>query len=173
MVVFPPMYKYCFIVLACTLLISCNRTTEPKQNLKTEFEYKQTVPQGEITDEKKGKQVWFAYGALRGVQDVPASGVAQSFVFENGSTQHGLQVNVGLPGDDRFYEGWLFNPDTEDMISTGHLRSLLGDERHVLQFTTEEDLQKYTSVIITIESDDGNPAPGKRVVEGILKTVQR
>lgn len=128
---------------------------------------------GVIVDEQKGKETFFAYGAIAGRKETPTNGFAKTHRFENGQFLHTLQVNIALPKDGTFYEGWVENSKTGENISTGHLKSMLGDTRHTLSFETEKDLTAFTKVTITLEKDDGNSAPGTVVAEGTLKELKR
>ena len=135
--------------------------------------FRYNIPSGAVQDLRFGKEVSFAYGPIAGTQDIPANGLAKVHVFEKGVSLHTLQVNVTLPKDGSFYEGWLLDPQTEERISTGHLNSLFGDVRHNLDYKVERDLSAFTHVIITLEKDDGNPAPGMEVATGTLKELKR
>ena len=172
--------KYFHILpLALLILSACSRQPDKQlsdveeEDLQTEFEYKQTIPEGGIVDENHGAQVWFGLTSLSGVDDFIANGVAQTFVFEDGASQHGLQLNIERAQDGYFYEGWLVNPSNGDVLSTGHLRSLFGDVRHALQFQSDDNLTGYTKVIVTLEPDDGDPSPAEHAAEGTLKEIQR
>ncbi|MDD5041614.1 MAG: anti-sigma factor [Candidatus Peribacteraceae bacterium] len=135
--------------------------------------FRYNIPSGAVQDLRFGKEVFFAYGPISGTKEVPSNGLAKVHVFEKGVSLHTLQVNIALPKDGYFYEGWLLNPATNERISTGHLKSLFGDVRHNLDHQEERDLREFTKVIITLEKDDGNPAPGTQVATGTLKELKR
>lgn len=120
-----------------------------------------------------GKEEWFAYGALSGVGGHAANGVMQSYRFENGSFAHTIQANILPPEDGYFLEGWLVHPETKDVLSTGQLKNHFGDSRHSLRFDSDRDLTAYTKVVVTLEPDDGDPAPAEHVADGELKHVER
>jgi len=75
------------------------------------------------------------------------------------------------PEDGFFYEGWLVVPSPLSFISTGEV---VADEHGVYRndFTSEDDLSVYTKYILTIEPDDGDPAPAEHVVEGDFELIQ-
>ena len=135
--------------------------------------FRYNMPSGNVQDLRFGKEVWFAYGAIAGTQNTPANGLAKTHIFEKGSSMHTVQVNIALPKDGYFYEGWLLNPDNHERISTGHVRSLFGDVRHNLDYKAETDLRAFIQMIITLEKDDGNPAPGIEVATAQLKELKR
>lgn len=68
-----------------------------------------------------------------------------------------------LTGSD-FYEGWLVIPGTTTFISTGEM--VLDRGRWVLDFESETDYTDYSLVVITVEPDDGDPAPADHILEG-------
>jgi len=135
--------------------------------------FRYNMPSGNVQDLRFGKEVWFSYGAIAGTAQTPANGLAKIHVFEKGSSMHTIQLNVALPKEGYFYEGWLLNPKTNARISTGHLKSLFGDVRHNLDFKSDQDLRTYTQVIITLEKDDGNSGPGMDVAMATLKELKR
>ena len=154
------------------LLAGCGSGTDGSAPLGSES-FRYNIPSGAVQDLRFGKEVFFAYGPVSGSKDFPANGLAKVHVFEKGVSLHTLQVNVAMPKDGTFYEGWLVNPKTNERLSTGHLKSLFGDVRHNLDYQAERDLRAFTKVIITLEKDDGNPAPGTEIATGILKELKR
>lgn len=126
---------------------------------------------GKVEYAGHGNEEWFAYGALTGVEGVNANGVAQSHYFEDGRYLHTTTLNIEPAQDGYFYEGWLVKG--LDVVSTGHLTNNFGDTRHSLRFEKDVDYTGYLNVVITLEPDDGNPAPAGHVAEGKLKVTKR
>lgn len=163
------------------LLSSCvPQKPKSETSVKVEDSYgtelfNQAMPSGgKVSDETHGDEVWFAYGAASGIGGTAANGVLMAHRFADGTYVHTAQVNIALEPEGSFYEGWLMHPKTRDVVSTGHLTSHFGDVRHFLKFETDRDLREYTSVQITLEEDDGNPAPSEiQVAGGVLKVTQR
>jgi hypothetical protein len=169
--------KKLLLPLAALFLFSCtpaqpgSAVEEPP--LDTE-EVMQVMPQGgKIVDPDHGEEVWFAIGPMEGVGTTPANGVAQLHVFKDGATVQTMQMNIERAPDGFFYEGWLVNPEGGDPISSGHATSNFGDTRHFLHYTSDQDLRAYTKAVLTLERDDGNPAPAEHVAEGTLKHYER
>ncbi|MDO8469212.1 MAG: hypothetical protein Q7S29_05650 [Candidatus Peribacter sp.] len=154
------------------LLAGCGSAGGDDKPLGSES-FRYNIPSGAVQDLRFGKEQFFAYGAIVGTAATPANGLTKIHVFEKGVSLHTLQVNVALPKDGSFFEGWLVNPKTNERLSTGHLKSLFGDVRHNLDYQAERDLRAFTKVIITLEKDDGNPAPGTEVATGMLKELKR
>lgn len=157
-------------------LVACGQsdslTVEEQDNTEV---YVMAMPgkDGEVRDTDHGLETWFAYGALKATEGHHGSGVAHAHVFEDGHFIHTAQFNIERPEDGYFYEGWLVHPETKRFISTGHMKSHFGDVRHSLRFSSDVDMRAYTKVVITLEPDDGDPAPAKHVGEGTLKETKR
>ena len=157
------------------LLTSCKEekvSIQKPDNLET---HSQPMPTGGVVvDDRFGKEVWFAYGSINGEGDTSANGVLQAHYFEDGSYAQEMQLNIQRPEDGSFFEAWLINPDTGDLISAGHLHTMFGDVRHANQFTSDIDYRSYTIVHVTKELDDGDPKPSDILVaKGTLKPVER
>lgn len=100
-----------------------------------------------------------------------ASGTASS-VFVDGVFKLRAEFE-GLPdpqGTD-FYEGWLIRTSpTFDVISTGP--AVLVDGFYVNTYASETDYTSHAQYVLTIEPDDGDPAPAWHVLEGNLSPVE-
>ena len=161
------MKKFNILLSVCTVFLSaCASTPDTDNNAQQPSDIPYTIPEGE----GNGEEQWFGYGAISGVGDTAANGVAQSRVYEDGSYVHMLNVNIHTAPDGFFYEGWLVKGS--DVISTGKLSNALGDTRYALQFESDDDLRQYTKVVITLEKDDGNAAPDMHVAEGNLHVME-
>ncbi len=95
-----------------------------------------------------------------------ATGMAW-IVVEDGKTFHRV-VAYDLPeltnGD--FYEGWLVRPAPDfDFFSTGAMIFDDAENAWVLDYETEGDRSDYSNVVITLEPDDGDPAPAEHILE--------
>ena len=161
------MKKLSLIFVGLLLLTACGKE---KDIGKEEIQYS-LPPEGGVVDPDNGKETWFAFGPIGGVDETPANGVVQSHGFENGHYLHTIQLNISIPDDGYYYQGWLEKDG--DLVSTGHMNNRWGDTRHSLRFETGESMQDYLNVVVSLERDDGNPAIGKRVAEGKLKVTQR
>jgi anti-sigma-K factor RskA len=82
-----------------------------------------------------------------------AHGIAR-VLSEDGATA--LHIHVAdLPSTEGFYEVWLINPDTGQMISVGVLG---GQQDVVLPLAEAIDLTEYRLVDVSAEPLDGDPA---------------
>ncbi|HAI98589.1 TPA: hypothetical protein DCL30_03585 [Candidatus Peribacteria bacterium] len=161
------------LFLLPALLLSACWWQQDDQGIGTET-YNVILPQnGKAVHPKYGKETWFAYGALNGVGGSVANGVAQAYLFEGGAYDLSLQLNAQIAKEGTFYEAWL-KTGSGQMLSAGHLVNHFGDVRHQLQFESKEDFSGDLRVVVTLEKDDGNPAPSDQVIaEGTLKPTKR
>ena len=88
-------------------------------------------------------------------------------VVEDGRTFHRV-VAKDLPeiADDYFYEGWLVRPEPDfDFFSTGGMIFDETNDTWILDYEVEGDRSDYSNVVITLEPDDGDPAPAEHILE--------
>ena len=85
--------------------------------------------------------------------------------FVGGTFTHKVLANLPDPEPGFFYEGWLVRPSPFRILSTGKMIKSQ-DGKYVLSFSSKSDLRRYTNVVITIEPDDGDPAPAGHILEG-------
>jgi hypothetical protein len=105
--------------------------------------------------------------SLHDVTGGNATGIANS-TFKDGSySLYASFANLKEPNNDDFYEGWLVRKDPFDFISTGKVEKLGGMYTNI--YSSQKDLSKYNLYVLTLEPNDGNPAPAKHIVEGVLK----
>lgn len=74
--------------------------------------------------------------------------------------------NLPEPQNDDFYEGWIVRQEPFEFISTGEL--MLVDGEYVNGYRSDEDLTEYDFYVLTIEPNDGDPAPADHIVEGTM-----
>ena len=70
--------------------------------------------------------------------------------------------------DDYFYEGWVVRNSPLSVISTGPTE--INDGVHSNNFTSEEDLRDHSFYVLTLEPNDGDPAPAEHILEGNVVT---
>ncbi len=106
-------------------------------------------------------------GFLEDVSGGNASGVAKAS-FEDG-TYKLLASFSDLPPleKDYFYEGWVVRKNPFDFISTGAAKNMGGIYNNLYQ--SDQNLTDYDFYVLTLEPDDGDPAPAAHIVEGTMK----
>lgn len=165
--------KNTILLLSASLIIltGCGDKRSSRSEVQDPQEIQYAMPQGKMHFEGHGDEQWFAYTAITGTDDTRANGVAQSHMFEDGQFLHSINLNIEAAEDGYFYEGWIVNGPS--VISTGHLSNYFSDSRHSLKFESTNDFTKNLHVIVTLERDDGNPAPDVHVAEGVLRVTDR
>ena len=147
-------------LLSTALLVACQPSAEPGNTGDT------PTPQPSVSDEPE--RVWLATAPLSGVGDYNANGATRSDFFDDRTYKHELELNIEQAKEGYFYEGWLVNPENGNFISTGEVENIAGDVRHKMEFEVRRDLRPYMKVVVTLEPDDGDPAPAEHVAEGTL-----
>jgi len=75
------------------------------------------------------------------------------------------------PIDDDFYEGWVVQKDPFMFISTGIVKKINGV--YINAYKSGEDLTNYDFYVLTLEPNDGDPAPADHIVEGTMKITSQ
>lgn len=79
--------------------------------------------------------------------------------------------NLPEPVNGAFYEGWLVQQNPLDFFSTGVVEQ---DENGVYIDTYTDDVdwnQSHNFYVLTLEPNDGDPAPADHIVEAVLTPV--
>lgn len=85
------------------------------------------------------------------------------------SGQSFLSASATLPAleEGYFYEGWLVRSEPLSVVSTGAMEEEMPLEFYN-DFTGDVDYSDHPKYIITLEPDDGDPAPAGHVADGTL-----
>lgn len=78
----------------------------------------------------------------------------------------------GLPALEEgfFYEGWVVRRgDDFSVISSSALEMV--DGVYTNSYASETDLTDHTFYVLTLEPDDGDPAPAEHILEGVMEDV--
>lgn len=68
-----------------------------------------------------------------------------------------------------FYEGWVVRQGDEmRVISTGPT-TVVDENSHINIFESTQDLTDHTYYVLTLEPDDGDPAPAEHILDGYFK----
>ena len=115
------------------------------------------------------KQYYLAgYQFERFVKSYPNSDKIQQATFLEGNYTL-VVVFDGLvdPEGSDFYEGWIVRQgENQSVVSTGVVSKKDGVYKNL--FISEKDLSDHTFYVLTIEPDDGDPAPADHILEGTL-----
>lgn len=105
-------------------------------------------------------------GSLADVAGGTASGIAKAgYTTENGYMLYATFKNLPELEEGYFYEGWIVRRGEEfSALSTGELEMVDGE--YVNAYASGDDLTDHTFYVLTLEPDDGDPAPAEHVLEG-------
>lgn len=106
-------------------------------------------------------------GILHDVSGGEGSGVVQA-IFENGEYKlRASFADLPEPQGTDFYEGWVVRRgESFSAISTG--KAEVVDDYYDNNFSSDIDLIDHDFYVLTIEPDDGDPAPAGHILEGVL-----
>jgi len=109
----------------------------------------------------------FGFSAdLKDVSGGEATGHVMSGNVIDGYTLYAYFEGLPHPEDGFFYEGWVVRQNPLSVISTGKAKRSLGD--YLNTFNSKEDLTDHEQYVLTLEPDDGDPAPADHVLEGTM-----
>lgn len=77
--------------------------------------------------------------------------------------------NLPVLSPDFFYEGWVVRTgNNPEAISTGKVFAVDNNTTYINEFGTDVDLTDHDLYVLTLEPDDGDPAPAAHILEGTL-----
>ena len=100
-----------------------------------------------------------------------ATGVAQANFTDSAYSLLATFENLPDPQGSDFYEGWVVRKGLNlSVISTGKAEKKDGVYQNI--YTADQDLTDHNFYVLTIEPDDGDPAPAEHILEGTMTAVQ-
>ncbi|MFC1599533.1 anti-sigma factor [Patescibacteria group bacterium] len=103
---------------------------------------------------------------LEDVSGGTATGNAGAY-FEEGYNLFAEFNGLPHPEEGYFYEGWVVRNSPLSVISTGKAERSLGD--YFNDFQSDDNLLDHDFYVLTLEPDDGDPAPAEHILEGTMK----
>jgi hypothetical protein len=135
-------------------------------NKKEIKEVKKVSNVKQITEPVQPEEKYF--GDLTDVSKGNANGVATASFKDDQYQIVARFHNLPEPTGTDFYEGWIVRKGLNfDVISTG--KAIKENGEYINVFSSEKDLTDHTFYVLTIEPDDGDPAPAGHILEGTLK----
>lgn len=112
------------------------------------------------------KDWWSA--ALADVTGGNSYGIAYANQTSGSFTLIAQMGNLPEPASGYFYEAWLVRREGElAVLSLGTAQKT--ENGYATVYLTSTDVSDHDFFVITLESDDADPAPGEHILEGILK----
>jgi len=173
-----------FIVLMAIVLIGASCTQKQTSNLNTEAVMMKVEPTEDTmmkgTDETMEKEMMeMIYQFIGNLVDVTlgktitgintgnnATGVAQANFEDNTYSLLATFENLPDPKGTDFYEGWVVRKSPFDVISTGKIEKKNGVYTNM--YSSGQDLTDHDFYVLTIEPNDGDPAPAEHILEGTM-----
>ncbi|MFZ1523062.1 MAG: thioredoxin family protein [Candidatus Saccharimonadales bacterium] len=148
------------IILGVSMYVKGMRGTG--QNVEQKVD--QPKPNNSDNAQVRGKYDY--YGTLSSVDGSSASGEAGYSFLNSNFVMLAKFSNLAEPQSGYFYEGWLVDSTNNKFISTGKANSVTGTRLN--SFSSSTDYSSFNKYVLTIEPDDGNPAPATHILEGGL-----
>ena len=133
----------------------------------------------ELSDEREINETYAFVGALSDVtnaaniQNTQFTGAASGEAKIRSTDNFQLEVNfknLPAPAGDSFYEGWVVRKGAnQSVVSTG--KATINDGQYTNKFTSDTNLQDHTFYVLTLEPNDGDPAPADHILEGTMLRV--
>jgi len=119
------------------------------------------------------KDAEYAYiGVLSDVSGGTATGTAMANYDEDGYMMYATFDGLPALEDGYFYEGWIVRRgDNFDVISTGELT--MTDGVYTNSYASGADLTDHSFYVLTLEPDDGDPAPAEHILEGVMEAKEQ
>lgn len=115
----------------------------------------------------EGQLVDVTSGEVRGINtNGEALGVAKSNYDGTQYLLYATFESLPDPNEDDFYEGWIVQKDPFMFLSTGIVNQVNGVYTNA--YKSGEDLTNYDFYVLTIEPNDGDPAPADHILEGTM-----
>jgi hypothetical protein len=103
---------------------------------------------------------------LKDVSGGNSNGYAVAYSGESYTLLAGFE-NLPNPEGSDFYEGWVVRKQPLSVISTGKAVKVKAGE-YQNSFITQEDYGDHLLYVLTLEPDDGDPAPATHILEGTV-----
>jgi len=118
------------------------------------------------------KEMSFAYsGDLMDVSGGAASGIAKADFSEGVYRLLATFSDLPDPTGTDFYEGWVVRRgENMSVISTGRVPNIEGI--YTNSYMSASDLTGHDFYVLTLEPDDGDPAPAAHIVEGMMEALR-
>lgn len=140
---------------------------EMKEAIPTTDELKK-----ELDDSTKEAMERFVYdydGTLEDVSGGDAFGTVSAAYIDGTYSVRALMYNLPETEEGFFYEGWVVRKKPLDIVSTGPVDIDINSKVYVNKYQSGKDLTDHNFYVLTLEPDDGDPAPSEHILEGTLE----
>jgi hypothetical protein len=154
-----------FTILIISILItgcSHNKTIEQKIDLSVT----ETTTEPLIIEPIPTESDYQYSANLIDVTNGNATGTAYAKLENNNYMLYATFENLPELKNDFFYEGWIVRKSPLSVLSTG--KAFIENNKYENNFLAEGDLTDHDFYVLTLEPNDGNPAPADHILEGTL-----
>lgn len=163
-----------FFLLSVFLLGSCWADTWSKE-ITIQDSVKVVLNQDTSDAMKKDKPVIENYNILditdwkevRGIRTSDTKWYGKAGFTSNVYSLAVVFENLPEPQNWDFYEGWVVQKEPFNFISTWRIEYKNGMQVNI--FTSNKDYTNHDLYILTLEPDDGDPAPADHILEWVLE----
>ena len=128
------------------------------------------IDENEPIEELSEPDTGFSHsGELVDVSGGQAAGIAQAGFVDGTYNLLAEFANLPDPAVEFFYEGWVVRQQPLSVVSTGEVKKLGNVYKNV--FNVSQNLIDHTFYVLTIEPDDGDPAPADHILEGTMSKL--
>lgn len=106
-------------------------------------------------------------GKLTDVAGGTTAGLAKADWQNNEYNFYSSFAGLKEPINGDYYEGWLVRKEPFGFVNTGKLEKVGGEYSNF--YKTNMNLLGFNLYVVTMEKNDGNSAPAKHILEGVLK----
>lgn len=110
-------------------------------------------------------------GDLKDVSGGSSTGVAMTAFKYGNYMMHAKFKDLPPLEDGYFYEGWVVRKKPFNFISTGEIVDVRGEL--VNTYMSEDNWMDHDFYVLTLEPDDGDPAPAAHILEGVMTPIKR
>lgn len=178
------MNKLFFLIILSLFILGCiPQTVDTPPRLADGISEEEMMKENVIIDEQKmvvteeikalmGSTEFDYVVSLKDVADGTSSGTGFTVYTDSKFLLKADTRDLPDPLNTDFYEGWIVRKGIKfNVISTGRLEG--GNGIYSNRYASEEDLTDHKFYVITLEPDDGNPAPAEHILEGTLEPIIR
>ncbi|MBT4723269.1 hypothetical protein HN958_01215 [Candidatus Falkowbacteria bacterium] len=152
-----------FVICVAFILIVTTGCVNVATDQVVEENQVEPLIQGEVIEE-----VQYDYSAdLEDVTGGLLTGKAYAQLTDNQYTLFAYFNDLPEITDEFFYEGWIVRKSPLSVLSTG--KAFIENGRYENNYVAEGDLTDHDFYVLTVEPDDGDPAPADHVLEGTLR----
>lgn len=163
------------LIAITSILIYFSASNGDEVSNTNQVETSVSQPQPEPTPEVPVARVldYEAFATLVNVVETESTGQATAKYFDDGSYELLAEFqNLAPTTNGDFYEGWLVSQTPFDFFSTGPVEvNSAGEIVNIYASNIDHQTEGFTQYVLTIEPDDGDPAPAKHILEGTLEVV--